>query len=553
MSADQEKEYKQKWNVIRTLGRGGQGEAHIVTRNDGSKKKKEQYVLKEILTSHIPARLTRFEREARTLESLSHPNILKLVDFDINSNPPYMVTELCSGESLEKTKNKFWKDSPTATLSLFKEICLGIAEAHKHNIIHRDLKPDNILLKTDTGPAVVGDFGLCLLLDENEDRVTGHEEQVGARFFMAPEFENGLVLLENISVKGDVYSLGKILYWLFSGKKFNREKFRLETRNLRKLCNNPKMEYVNELLDKMITISPDDRMDINEVLKRIPELTRLLTGNYNLIEKGFPQNCIYCGVGQYKRLAINKDQSFNEYGLEPGQGSKRDWRAFTCNYCGNVQTFRIDFCENKDWLDEEFSTLGNNNTSNILMSIAPLKEPEEQILANTHKELPEKYPNFFIQLHKKGKSKPDPKYANKTLGTYPNIHFNQNTLEINNFGDEAGLKIKIQPIFVKVTQFGEEELKIEFKDIMLLKPGETKLIDYSLLQKTKSNTWVTHRDSKDGILDDYAPLAYVYENYDSKNPCLLTLNFQDNKYRSYSQIIKIGKDFAEPEQPTRTN
>ncbi|MFI5322988.1 MAG: protein kinase [Thermodesulfobacteriota bacterium] len=107
---------------------------------------------------------------------------------------------------------------------MFQQICEGVAYAHTKGVIHRDLKPDNIFLRTRKGPVVVGDFGICYL-EQDGKRITLTDEAVGPRNFIAPELEDGR--LELISTKCDVYSLGKILYWLLSGGKiFSREKHR---------------------------------------------------------------------------------------------------------------------------------------------------------------------------------------------------------------------------------------------------------------------------------------------------------------------------------------
>lgn len=93
-----------------------------------------------------------------------------MIDFNLAADKPYLVTEYCAGGSLSKAE-PFWLKSPIIALELFEQICSGVAYAHNQNIIHRDIKPANIFLRTTTGPAVVGDFGICFL-EEDGTRLT---------------------------------------------------------------------------------------------------------------------------------------------------------------------------------------------------------------------------------------------------------------------------------------------------------------------------------------------------------------------------------------------
>lgn len=172
---------------------------------------------------------------------------------------------------------------------------------------------------------------------------------------MAPEVEDGKVPLDRLTNKCDVYSLGKLLYWLFAGKIFNREKHREPHWDLKRECDDIKtetrMEYVNRLLDKMIVERSGGRIDVGDVLEELSKLIKIFERNYNVIGKDIPQHCIYCGIGEYRKPARNKAQAQQQYSLGPTVNADKEWRAFACDYCGNVQTFRVDLCENKDWLD----------------------------------------------------------------------------------------------------------------------------------------------------------------------------------------------------------
>jgi len=192
-----------RWEIVENIGEGGQAHAFIVrdVKGDGP----TVYVLKRLKNLE---RLERFKREIEAVRNLNHPNIVRLIDFDVDAPKPYLVTEYCSGGSLDKAE-PFWKKSPVIALELFQQICEGVGFAHSQGVIHRDIKPSNIYLRNADGPAVIGDFGICYI-EQNGERLTLTEEAVGPRIFMAPELEGGR--LEDISKKSDTYSLGKVLY-----------------------------------------------------------------------------------------------------------------------------------------------------------------------------------------------------------------------------------------------------------------------------------------------------------------------------------------------------
>ena len=216
----------------------------------------EPFVLKRLKN---PNRLSRFSREVSAISGLTHPNIVTLIDHNLETDHPYLVTEYCRGGSLDNAQ-PYWQESPVKALKVFGQVCSAVAHAHQHNVIHRDIKPANVFLRSPTGPAVLGDFGLCLL-EEEIDRFTQTTEAVGPRLFMAPELEDGR--LEGVPKESDVYSLGKLLYWLMSkGRMFSREKHRelswdLKGHNLDSITgwNDMSMEHVNRLLDLMVVLS----------------------------------------------------------------------------------------------------------------------------------------------------------------------------------------------------------------------------------------------------------------------------------------------------------
>jgi serine/threonine protein kinase len=339
--------YGNRWEVIRNLSEGGQGLTLLV--RDSSGQEHSECVLKRLKNVQNAMRLGRFKTEVATLQSLQHANLLRYIDADLDVEKPWVVTEYCAGGDLARAL-RFWQSNPTAALGLFLEICDGMAEAHRRGIVHRDLKPANVFLRHPHAGAAVGDFGLAFI-EGSDTRHTEVGEVVGPWFFMAPEMEDGRV--EQITPRTDVYSLGKLLYWLLAGTIFNREKHREHAWNLVDRTGNPRFELVNRLLEGMLVAGPGSRLIANaeEVAAATRGVARAFTGPYNVVTPNYPQPCLYCGFGVY-RFAANSNSIYNLLGTQPVGTS--NWRVLSCDQCGHLQLFRIDLgSRRKDWWEDQ--------------------------------------------------------------------------------------------------------------------------------------------------------------------------------------------------------
>ena len=198
---------------------------------------------------------------------------------------------------------------------------------------------------------MLGDFGLAFIEDQSP-RFTETVEVVGPRTFIAPELEDGR--LEDVTSKCDIYSLGKLLYWLLSnGRVFSREKHRDEQWDLKGrtqdsplVWKNTYVEHVNRLLHLMILVKPDERRSAENILIHSKRVARLVQDKYNPVSLRIPQLCTYCGQGVY-RLAVNNTSQVEDFGFL-ARGNP-DWRILVCRTCGHVQTFRIESIEAKEW------------------------------------------------------------------------------------------------------------------------------------------------------------------------------------------------------------
>ena len=156
--------------------------------------------------------LKRFEREAKSLAKLSHPNIIKVYDYGEHEGSPYLVMEYFPSGTLKKLFDGLvqWQDA----VQLLLPVAHGLAYAHGRGILHRDIKPANILI-SDSGEPMLSDFGIAKLFgDEQISRLTESGAAIGTPEYMAPEQWTGTT-----SPKSDLYSLGIVLYEMITGRK----------------------------------------------------------------------------------------------------------------------------------------------------------------------------------------------------------------------------------------------------------------------------------------------------------------------------------------------
>jgi tetratricopeptide (TPR) repeat protein len=199
------------WQPERLIGRGGMGEVWLARRCDG---RFEQEVAIKLLPAFCDhADVERFVAEQRTLASLEHPGIARLIDAGLAPDQrPYMVMEYVDGIDIVSHCRQHALPLERR-LELFRQVCTAVAFAHRHLIVHRDLKPQNILVHRD-GRVVLLDFGIARLLDKTSGQLA---QDTRARFtphYAAPEQLTG----GPESTLTDVHALGVVLYEMVTGK-----------------------------------------------------------------------------------------------------------------------------------------------------------------------------------------------------------------------------------------------------------------------------------------------------------------------------------------------
>jgi serine/threonine-protein kinase len=156
--------------------------------------------------------LNRFEREAKILKQLKHPNIVRLFGAGRTHGMPYFAMEFVQGESLDHALARRLRFSWEEVVSIGKQVCAALQHAHEKGIIHRDLKPSN-LMYLEGGTVKLTDFGIAK--DVDLTALTGANSTVGTAAYMSPEQCKG----ESITAKSDLYSLGVVLFELLTGRK----------------------------------------------------------------------------------------------------------------------------------------------------------------------------------------------------------------------------------------------------------------------------------------------------------------------------------------------
>jgi serine/threonine protein kinase len=156
------------------------------------------------------ARRERFFAEVRLARQVSHPNVCRVYDVGEIEGQHYLSMEYVDGEDLASLLRRIGRLPQDKALELSRELCAGLAAAHDKKVLHRDLKPANVMIDG-RGRARITDFGLAVVTEDG----ASEGEIAGTPAYMAPEQLAG----KGASVRSDVYSLGLVLYELFTGKK----------------------------------------------------------------------------------------------------------------------------------------------------------------------------------------------------------------------------------------------------------------------------------------------------------------------------------------------
>jgi len=197
-----------RYRIIALLGRGGMGEVYRADDLTLGQPVALKFLPED--ASRDETLLERFRNEVRLSRRVSHPNVCRVYDVGEVDGHTFFTMEYVDGEDLASLLRRIGRLPADKALEIARQLCAGLAAAHAKGVLHRDLKPANIMLDG-RGQVVVTDFGLAGLVDQ----IPGSDLRSGTPAYMAPEQLDG----KEVNAKSDIYSLGLVLYEIFTGKR----------------------------------------------------------------------------------------------------------------------------------------------------------------------------------------------------------------------------------------------------------------------------------------------------------------------------------------------
>ena len=197
-----------RYRIIGLLGRGGMGEVYRATDLTLGQSVALKFLPEE--ASRNQRLLERFHGEVRVARLVSHPNVCRVYDIGEVEGMPFISMEYVDGEDLASLLLRIGRLPAGKAVETARKLCAGLTAAHDRGVIHRDLKPQNIMINK-RGEVVIMDFGLAAI----SDQLSGAEVRNGTPAYMAPEQLKG----SGVTARSDIYSLGLVLYELFTGKR----------------------------------------------------------------------------------------------------------------------------------------------------------------------------------------------------------------------------------------------------------------------------------------------------------------------------------------------
>jgi hypothetical protein len=198
----------ERYRIVALLGKGGMGEVY---------RAEDLRLTQTVALKFLPDAMTRdegararFHQEVRLAREIAHPNICRVFDIGEVDGRLFLSMEYVDGEDLSSLLRRIGQLPQSKGLDIARQMCAGLAAAHEHGVLHRDLKPGNIMLDG-RGRVRITDFGLAAL----GENLAGEELRAGTPAYMAPEQLAGT----EVTARSDIYSLGLVLYELFTGKK----------------------------------------------------------------------------------------------------------------------------------------------------------------------------------------------------------------------------------------------------------------------------------------------------------------------------------------------
>ncbi|MBE6147414.1 MAG: Stk1 family PASTA domain-containing Ser/Thr kinase [Firmicutes bacterium] len=278
-----------RYEIIKSIGEGGM--ANVYLAYDTILDRRVAIKLLRGDLSGDEKFVRRFQREALSASSLSHPNIVEMYDVGEDNGLYYIVMEYIEGKTLKQLIKKRGSITLSEAIDIMLQLTDGISHAHDSYIIHRDLKPQNIMIRED-GSIKITDFGIAMAL--NSTQLTQTNSVMGSVHYLPPEQASG----KGSTIRSDIYSMGILFYELITGQlpfkgdnavEIALKQMRDEIPSIRKLnpaipqsvenviikasAKNPKNRYTDakEMHADLLTVLNDERTEEKKIVFKYPE------------------------------------------------------------------------------------------------------------------------------------------------------------------------------------------------------------------------------------------------------------------------------------------
>jgi eukaryotic-like serine/threonine-protein kinase len=198
-----------RYQIIKSIGEGGMANVYLAYDTILDRNVAVKVLRGDLATDEKFVR--RFQREALSASSLSHPNIVEVYDVGEDNGQYYIVMEYIEGYQLKQLLKKRGKLTLTEVIDIMLQVTDGMSVAHDAYIIHRDIKPQNIMIQ-DNGMVKITDFGIAMAM--NSTQLTQTNSVMGSVHYLPPEQASG----KGATLQSDIYSMGILMYELLTGK-----------------------------------------------------------------------------------------------------------------------------------------------------------------------------------------------------------------------------------------------------------------------------------------------------------------------------------------------